>query len=415
MIVKLVLMLLCIVFSAYFSATETAFSSLNKTKLKAMAEKGSKKAASTLKTAENYDKLLSTILIGNNIVNIALASMGTLLFVDLIGESGATVSTIVITVVVLIFGEITPKSIAKDHPESFALFSAPIIRVFIKILTPLNFVFSAWKKLVSKLFKSKDSDKMSQEELLMLLDEGADEGALDNDEMEYIRNVLKLDDLTAESVMTPRKEIVSLSVDSTDEEIMKTIVYEGYSRIPVEEDGIDRIVGILHARDYLIQKGAPEFDLKSILHEATFVPETVDLDTLFKNMQHTHTHMVIAVNEYGETSGIVTMEDIIEELVGEIWDERDEEIHDFVPLSGGGCKVLTGVSVEDFREYFKLKDEIETESATVNGWLVETAERIPKKGDRFEYKDLLIVVTDADAFKTNEIVVKRLKKTKEDK
>lgn len=405
MLVKLLLMLLCIVLSAYFSATETAFSSLNKTRLKAISDKGDKKAAAALKTAENYDKLLSTILIGNNIVNIALASMGTLLFVDLLGNKGATVSTVVITVVVLIFGEITPKSIAKDFPERFAIFSTPIINAFITVLTPLNFVFSSWKSLVSKLFKSDKKSKMSQEELLLLLGEGEQEGALDKDDMEYIKNVFKLDSLTAESVMTPRKNIVCVSIDDSDKEIMNVIKNEGYSRMPVIEESIDKVVGILHARDYLIARKNPGFDIKMILHKPSFVPETVDLDTLFKNMQRKHTHMVITVNEYGETSGILTMEDIIEELVGEIWDERDEEIHEFQPLKNGKVKVLTSVSVEDFREFFKLRDEIKTESATVNGWLIEQSGKIPQKGDVFHYKGLLITVTAADHFKTNEVIV----------
>lgn len=405
MLIKIILMVLFVVLSAYFSATETAFSSLNKTRLKALSDKGDKKAAAALKTAENYDKLLSTILIGNNIVNIALASMGTVLFVDLIGKKGSAVSTIVITVVVLIFGEITPKSIAKDFPERFAIFSTPIIKAFITVLTPLNFVFSSWKKLVSKLFKSDKKSKMSQEELLLLLGEGEQEGALDKDDMEYIKNVFKLDTLTAESVMTPRKNIVCVSLDDSDKEIMNIIKNEGYSRMPVIEDNIDKIVGILHARDYLIARKNPGFDLKMILHKSAFVPETVDLDTLFKNMQRKHTHMVITVNEYGETSGIVTMEDILEELVGEIWDERDEEIHEFQSLPDGKFKVLTSVSVEDFREFFHLKDEIETESATVNGWLIEQSGKIPKKGDELSYKGLHIKVTAADNFKTNEILV----------
>ena len=405
MLIKIILMVLFVVLSAYFSATETAFSSLNKTRLKALSDKGDKKAAAALKTAENYDKLLSTILIGNNIVNIALASMGTVLFVDLIGKKGSAVSTIVITVVVLIFGEITPKSIAKDFPEKFAIFSTPIIKAFITVLTPLNFVFSSWKKLVSKLFKSDKKSKMSQEELLLLLGEGEQEGALDKDDMEYIKNVFKLDTLTAESVMTPRKNIVCVSLDDSDKEIMNIIKNEGYSRMPVIEDNIDKIVGILHARDYLIARKNPGFDLKMILHKPAFVPETVDLDTLFKNMQRKHTHMVITVNEYGETSGIVTMEDILEELVGEIWDERDEEIHEFQSLPDGKFKVLTSVSVEDFREFFNLKDEIETESATVNGWLIEQSGKIPKKGDELSYKGLHIKVTAADNFKTNEILV----------
>lgn len=413
MLIKIILMVLCVVLSAYFSATETAFSSLNKTRLKALSDKGNKKAAAALKTAENYDKLLSTILIGNNIVNIALASMGTVLFVDLIGKKGSAVSTIVITVVVLIFGEITPKSIAKDFPEQFAIFSTPIIKAFITVLTPLNFVFSSWKKLVSKLFKSDKKSKMSQEELLLLLGEGEQEGALDKDDMEYIKNVFKLDTLTAESVMTPRKNIVCVSLDDSDKEIMNIIKNEGYSRMPVIEDNIDKIVGILHARDYLIARKNPGFDLKMILHKPAFVPETVDLDTLFKNMQRKHTHMVITVNEYGETSGIVTMEDILEELVGEIWDERDEEIHEFQSLPDGKFKVLTSVSVEDFREFFHLKDEIETESATVNGWLIEQSGKIPKKGDELSYKGLHIKVTAADNFKTNEILVSAQAKKEE--
>ena len=238
-----------------------------------------------------------------------------------------------------------------------------------------------------------------------MLDAGADEGSLDHDDIEYIKNVFKLDKLTAEDVMTPRKSVISLTEDATDDEILKIIKEENYSRIPVLEDDNDSVVGILHTCDYLLKRNDKDFSLKSILMPAVFVPESVSLDVLFKDMQTDHNHMAVVVNEYGETSGIVTMEDILEEIVGEIWDERDEEITEFKKVGDNKYRVLCSASLEDFREFFNLEDEEETDVTTVNGWVTEVTDSIPETGYRFEYKNLSVIVTKADRYMTKEIIV----------
>ena len=247
-------------------------------------------------------------------------------------------------------------------------------------------------------------EPVSEEDIVLMLDAGADEGSLDQDDIEYIKNVFKLDKMTAEDVMTPWKSVVCLTADATDSEVVDVIEKEGYSRIPVYDEEDDHIIGILHARDYLLRRGSPGFTLKDVMHQPVFVPETVNLDMLFKDMQTDHNHLVVVVNEYGETSGIVSMEDILEEIVGEIWDERDEEVSEFVETAKSTYRVLCTASVEDFFEFFSLEEE-ETEATTVNGWLTEIAGKIPEEGYTFEHKNLTVTVTKADEFMTHEITV----------
>ena len=269
---SLIAMLICIVLSAYFSATETAFSSLNKTRLKVLSEKGNRRAKLTYNLSESYDKLLSTILIGNNIVNIAASSIATLLFVELLGDLGATVSTIVITIVVLIFGEITPKSIAKDVPEKFAMFSAPFINMLMWLFTPLNFLFSQWKKLVGKIIKSDGDSKMSQEELLMLLEEVEQEGGLDEDEGELLRNAVEFGDLQAKDILTHRVDLEAVSVAATKEEIAQVFTESRFSRLLVYEDSIDKIVGVINHKNLYKDTGITDASVEEIMTEPTFVP-----------------------------------------------------------------------------------------------------------------------------------------------
>lgn len=253
---QIIIMVILVMMSAYFSATETAFSSLNKTRLKTMAEDGNKKAILALKLSENYDKLISTILIGNNIVNIALASMGTIFFIHHINESmGPTVSTVVITIAVLIFGEITPKSIAKDSPEKFAMFSAPFINMLIVVLTPINFVFSAWKKLVAKIIKVEENEKMSQEELLMFVDEVEQEGTIDEDEGDLIRNVIEFTETKAEDILTHRVDLEAVPTDADKDEISKKFQETQFSRILVYEESIDNIIGFILQKDFYTVDG----------------------------------------------------------------------------------------------------------------------------------------------------------------
>ncbi len=427
MLKQLLLQLILIFLNAFFAATEIAVISINEKKVRAQAEEGDKKAVKMLKIIEEPTRFLSTIQIG-----ITLAGfLGSAFAADNFAEGFSaniiktfgiaekytgtvnTVSVVLITIILsyftLILGELVPKRIAMKHKEKLANGVCGIISFLAAALKPIIWFLTVSTNAVLRLIgidpREKD-EPVSEEDIVLMLDAGADEGSLNENDIEYIKNVFKLDTLTAENVMTSRKSIVSVSLESTDKEIMELIDEEGYSRIPVYNDDIDHIVGILHTRDYLIKRTEPDFDLKSMLHQPEYVPETVSLDSLFKDMQKTHTHMVIVVNEYGETAGIVTMEDILEELVGEIWDERDEEITEFSKIGDNSYRVLSTASIEDFKEYFSIDDdELETDATTVNGWLTEMAGSIPEAGYKFEYKNLVITVTKADDIMTHEITV----------
>ena len=337
-------MVVCIAMSAYFSATETAFSSLNKTRLKVLADNGNKRAALALKLSEDYDKLISTILIGNNIVNIMVASIGTLLFVGLYGDIGATVSTVVVTIVVLIFGEITPKSVAKDTPERFALFSAPFIRLWILVLTPLNFLFSQWKKLVSRFFKTDDNAKMSHEELLLFMEDVEQDGGIDENEGELLRNALEFRDLTAAEILTHRIELEAVDIDESHEEIARVFTQSRFSRLLVYRDTIDQIVGVLHQKDFYINGKMTDQPITAIMTEPLFVYQHTKIRDILKMLQHQKSHVAVVVDDFGGTLGIVTMEDILEELVASsvFPSSRSKCPNSFAPSLANGYMIFTG-------------------------------------------------------------------------
>ncbi len=395
MTVKLIILAACLLLSAYFSATETAFSTLNKTRLKAMIEKGNKKAKKTLETAENYDRLISTILIGNNIVNIAMASVATLLFVDSLGaDKGATISTIVVTVVVLIFGEITPKSIAKDMPEKFAIFSTPFIRSLIWLLVPLTFIFSQWKKLISKLFKKEENEAMIQEELLLLVEEVTEEGSIDESEGELLKNAIEFGDLSAQDILTHRVDLEAVEINDSKEEIAKVFTETRFSRLPVYEETIDRIVGVLHQKDFYVGTGITDKDIKDIITTPVFIHKSEKVDDLLDLLQADKSHVAIVLDEYGGTAGIVTMEDILEELVGDIWDEHDEVEEEVSQLSEDLFEVDGSMNIGDFCEQFDI--DLETASTTLGGWIMETMENLPEEGDVLNFEHLIITVKTVD-------------------
>ena len=396
-------MVICVILSGYFSATETAFSSVNRTRLKAMAEKGDHKAELALRLAEDYDKLISTILIGNNVVNIALASIGTLFFVDLLGDRGATVSTAVITVVVLIFGEITPKSIAKDYPEKFAMFSAPFINMLIVLLTPLNFLFGLWKKLVGMIFKGEQDAGMSQEELLLLVDEVQQDGAIDESEGELLRNAIEFGDLEARDILTHRVDLEAVPTDATKEEVAALFTESRFSRLLVYEDSIDKIVGVIHQKDFYTGTGIVDAPLKEIMTEPLYIHQTEKVDDLLQLLRTNKSHMAIVIDEYGGTMGIVTMEDILEELVGEIWDEHDE-IEEPIQKIDDSTYILDGsVTLDDFCDHFDVKSD--SHSVSLGGWVMDQMECIPDEGDSFEFENLTITVSKTDDHRVEEITV----------
>lgn len=402
---SIIVMAVCIMMSAYFSATETAFSSLNKTRLKTLAEKGNKRAKLALSLSEKYDKLISTILIGNNIVNISVASIGTVLFVNLFNDAdlGATVSTVVVTILVLIFGEISPKSIAKDCPERFAMFSAPVIRLFIWILTPVNFIFTQWKKLLSKILKIESDSKMSQEELLMFVDEIEQDGSVDSDDGELIRNAIEFSEQEAEDILTHRVDIEAFSVTASKEEIADLFAKTRFSRLLVYDGNIDNIIGVVHLKDFFTSEGITKKGLKSIMTTPLYIQKSEKIDDLLKILQKNKSHIAVVVDEYGGTLGIVTMEDILEELVGEIWDEHDEIVEDFKKLDENTYRVDGSVNFDDLCDFFSI--ECETDSVSVGGWVMEQLGKIPENGDKFEYENLSITITETEAHRVTQILI----------
>lgn len=426
MIKQILLQIILIALNAFFAATEIAVISLNEKKVRALAEDGNKKAVKMLKIIEEPTQFLSTIQIGITLAGFLGSAFAADNFAEVLSSAISkafnlsadntkiinTVAVVLVTLILsyftLIFGELVPKRIAMKHKEKLANSVCGIISFLAAVLKPIIWFLTVSTNAVLRLVGIDPHEKeepVSEEDIVLMLDAGADEGSLDHDDIEYIKNVFKLDKMTAEDVMTPRKSVISISYDASDKEILEIIEAESYSRIPVYEDNPDKIIGILHACDYLLKRNEKNFDLKSILHTPVFVPETVSLDVLFKDMQTDHNHLAVVVNEYGETSGIVTMEDILEEIVGEIWDERDEEIDEFKKIGDNTYKVLCTASLEDFREYFKLEDEEELDVSTVNGWITEITGIIPEVNYSFDYKNLTVTITKADQFMTHEIKV----------
>ena len=398
-------MAVCLALSAYCSATETAFSSANTTRLRTLAEKGSGNAALALKLLEQYDRLLSTILIGNNIVNIATASIGTVLFVRHYGDAGATISTVVVTVVVLIFGEISPKSIAKDCAEKCAMLSAPILRVLIWVLMPLNLLFSLWKKLLAKVFRLNTDSKMSQEELLMLVDEVQQDGSIDRDEGELLKNAIGFSEQEAQDILIHRVDLAALPVTASKEEVAALFTQTKYSRLLIYQDSIDHILGTVHQKDFYVGCGVTDQPLSDIISPPVFALENEPIRALLKKLQQAKTQVAVVVDEYGGTCGIVTMEDILEELVGEIWDEHDEEEVFLRKLAPDTWLVDAGMDFDDFAAFFHLKTD--SEMVSVSGWVMEQFGRVPEAGDSFTFDDLAVRVTRVETHRIEEIQVTR--------
>lgn len=412
MAIQLIVMALLVIMSAYFSATETAFSTFNKTKMKTLAENGNATAALVCRLAENYDRLLSTILIGNNIVNIALASIGTILFVNAMGDIGATVSTAVITVVVLVFGEISPKSAAKNSPEKFALFSAKIINVLILIFTPLNFLFAQWKKLVNRIFKPDSDTKLSQEELLMLVDEVQQGGSIDKSEGELLRNAIEFTERDAEDILTHRVDLEAVPIDATKEEIAKIFTESKFSRILVYEENIDHIVGVIHLKDFYTGDGITEKSVREIMTPPIFIMKHEKIDTILRELQRKKSHIAVVVDEYGGTYGIVTMEDILEELVGEIFDEHDEKSEDVRRVDADTYSVDGSMDMSDFCEQFHIHPE--TDAISLGGWIMEELGQIPEDGDGFDYENISVRVVATEGHRVSNVEIKTLPEEKEE-
>ena len=423
---QLLLQFLLIALNAFFAATEIAVISLNSQKMKALADDGDRKAEKILKILDDPTKFLSTIQVGITLAGFLGSAFAADSFGDMLADmlqkrfalTGSkadaiqTISVILVTLVLsyftLVFGELVPKRMAMKHKEKVAKSFCGVVSVLTSILKPVIWFLTVSTNGMLRLFGIDPHEKeetVSEEDIVTMLDAGADEGGLDEDDVEYIKNVFKLDNLTAADVMTQRSSIVAIPDDITEKELIKVIKEEGYSRIPVYTESLDKIVGVLYAREYLLNHTNPKYKLENAMFTPKYVPETMHLDALLKEMQDTHNHIAIVVNEYGVTSGVVSMEDIIEELVGEIWDELDEAIEPIKSISEDKYRVLSTVSLDEFFTFFEIDSDEESDSTTVNGWLNERAEAIPEVGFTFDYDKLSITVTKADDIMSHEIEV----------
>ena len=421
-IFMLLAMILLVALSAFFSATETAYTSFNRIKLKSLAASGNRSAAKVLKLDEKYERLLTAILVGNNIANISLTTISTMFFMKLFSEklsddAIAAVSTAVVTIVILIFGEISPKAIAKDHADGYVLSTHGRISFLITILFPITIAFSAWKKLLNIIFKSDKREATTEDELITMVDEAEHDGGLDEDESELIRSAIEFSDLTAGEVLTPRIDIVAVT-DGTDmREIMMMFFETGFSRLPVIGDSIDDIKGVLHEKDFFYAYNTGKTDLTQFYQKPLYISKHHKVDDLLRDLQNEKCHMAFVIDEFGGLMGIVTMEDIIEELIGDVYDEHDEVETLMVPGEDGSLTVDCSASLDDMFDYFDLKydDDDSDKPLTVNGWVQKHFEGIPDEGESFIYNDTLeVTVVKCDEKMVKEVVIKKIKKDDEE-
>ena len=413
-LIMVVILVILVILSAYFSATETAFTSLNRIRLKSKADAGNRRAALALKLVDQYDKLLSTILVGNNIVNLSASSLATVFFTEgLRLQNGAVISTAVITIVVLVFGEVSPKSLAKEYPESFAMFSAPMMRILMVILTPVNFLFSLLKKLLSKVFHKQGDSGITEEELVTMVDQAESEGGLDQHESKLIRSAIEFNDMEVDEILTPRVDIVAVEDTDSMDEIAQAFAESGYSRLPVYHEDIDDIIGVIHEKDFHAARYRGQTDVKAITGPMLYTTGNTKISELLRILQREKAHMVIVVDEYGGTEGLVTLEDIVEELVGEIWDEHDEVIEEFKKQEDGSYLISCSADLTDLFDLFSIKGECDAN--TISGWVMEQIGRIPEEGDRFQSDGLDVTVTKVDHRRVLEIRVEVLPEPEDDK
>lgn len=407
--VQLAVIIICLVMSAYFSATETAFSSLNRIRVKNMADKGNKRAALVMELEDNFDNMLSSMLIGNNIVNILGTSLATLMCVRILGEeNGASVSTVIMTVVVLVFGEVTPKSVAKEMPEQFAMFSAPFMNLLTKLLTPLNFLFAQWKKLLAKLFQMESDHGITEEELLTFVEEAKEDGGIDEQEGRLIRNAVEFTERDVMDIGTPRVDVIGVPEDAELTEIDQVFAETMFSRLPVYRENIDCIVGIIYQKDFYSRVYHKGGKLADIIRPALFVSESKKIGSLLKELQQQKMHIAVIVDEFGGTAGIVTLEDILEELVGEIWDEHDEVIQEIEKISDREYIVRGDVNLDKFMDL--IGRETESEAQTVSGWVMDLSGEIPEKGDVITKEDLKVTVLEMDRRRVERVKIEILPK-----
>ena len=412
-LIKIIVMLICLAFSAFFSASETAFTSFNHTKMKNLAAEGSKRAALVLKMSENFDKLLSTILVGNNIVNILLSGIATIWFVEIFKSNqnlGTTVATVVTTVVVLIFGEISPKSLAKEKPERFSMAVARTLRFITGILTPINWFFMLWKKLLTKIFKPAEVEAVTEGELLTLVDEAHEDGSIDEYDKELIENIFDFDDISAAAIATHRTEMTMLPKDASLEEWAEVINASRFSRYPIYGEDVDDIIGILDTREYFrMKEKTKEAIFEIAVKPAYFVPENVKADVLFRNMKEKKESLAIVLDEYGGVHGIVTVTDLVECLVGEfneITEEENDTPEAILLLNDNRWQINGLVTIADVEDALGV-ELTDADSDTFSGFVMGLYGSIPEDGSTFELStDLLeIQVLDVQDHKVESAIV----------
>ncbi len=408
-ILMMVIIIVCIFLSAFFSSIETAFSTVSIIRMKYLAERENKRAKKVLKIVGNYDKALTAILIGNNIVNIGCSSVATALCIHLFGDAGVAVSTGVITLLVLTFGEIIPKCLAKEKSETFCLSTANILLVIMTILMPFVFLFIALKTLALKLFSSENrKPSVTEDELKVLIGTSEQEGVLEEQEKELVQSALDFDEKTVQEILTPRVDITAIDVSENTEEIQKTILEERYSRIPVYKDDIDNIIGILHTRDYLEERMKTDNpDIETLIKPAYFIYKTKKLSHVLAELKKQKLHIAIVTDDYGGTLGIVTMEDLLEELVGDIWDEDEVETLSYQKISENIYHVSGDMTISDMLDLLELREDyIDSDSVSVGGWVMENLGDIPQKGDSFTFgESLIFTVLETDGQRVEKIKI----------
>ena len=403
-------LILCIALSAVFSATETAFSASNKVRLKTIEGPREKKerAQMALDLLEKYDSLLTTVLIGNNVVNIAGTAIATVLFTTRImrtasESAGATVASIVMTVLVLFLGEVGPKTLAKQQPEKFAMAVSPVMRVLVFLLKPLDLLFSGYRKLLSKLIKPEEEESQIEEELITIIDEAQTEGDIEEDEGELIRSAIEFNDQIAADIMTPRVDVTAIEDTATLEEAAELFRKTWYSRIPVYHEDLDHIVGILNEKDFYKMTHDGCDKITDIMKEPFFAPASLSISSLLKQFRSSQSHLVILLDEYGGTEGIVTMEDVLEELVGEIYDEHDEVNEEGVEQEDGTVIVDGSMQLQELLDKYGLENEYGTD--TVGGWAGEMLEKVPEVGDSFILEKHQFTVMEMDGFRVTRVQI----------
>ncbi len=405
--IMIAILFVCVALSAFFSASETAFTSANRVKLKTMTQNGNKRAKAALALAEDYDRLITTILIGNNIVNIAASSLATSLFLVLLNNQAnlaTTVSTVVMTIVILIFGEVSPKAVAKESPENIAMTFAPILKALCTVFTPAAFCFSALKKLLTKMFNTDSGESFIEEELMTMVDEAESDGDMEHHEGELIRSAIEFnDDRDVQSILTPRVDVTSIEDTATMEEAAEVFRASGYSRVPVFHEDMDHVVGILNEKDFYLMQHQGCNDITRIMKPPVYAPNTLKLSKLLKLFQGQKTHLIIVLDEFGGTEGIVTMEDVLEELVGEIYDEHDDVEQENVVMEDGSYLVDGGMQLSELLDQLGAEDVYNAE--TVGGFAAEVLGIIPFVGAAFETDDIRGLVTQMDKRRVTQVRV----------